>query len=209
MPDKLAARFRIYKENAFMQFGLPGVIPATGLVVDACSENINHCWKPFLSWHSDSLARNLYIQTQDPAGAFARFSALFGEVCAAGGLVKNSDNQTLMIHRLGHWDLPKGKIDAGELPEQTAIREVREECGLKQVKLLRPLHINYHAYVSEKGHWILKKNYWFEMIGSGSEKLIPQIQEQITQARWFETAGLATIRRQMFLSVADLVFGQF
>ena len=30
----------------------------------------------------------------------------------------------------GHWVLPKGHIDPGEAPEQTALREVREETGV-------------------------------------------------------------------------------
>ncbi len=31
----------------------------------------------------------------------------------------------------GYYDIPGGKIEVGELPEQTAIREMREETGLK------------------------------------------------------------------------------
>ena len=38
-----------------------------------------------------------------------------------------SDNELLVIHRLGVPDLPKGKIDRGEKPEETAIREFFEE----------------------------------------------------------------------------------
>jgi len=31
---------------------------------------------------------------------------------------------------LDHWVLPKGHVDPGEDPEQTAVREVREESGV-------------------------------------------------------------------------------
>ena len=33
--------------------------------------------------------------------------------------------------REGVWALPKGKIDAGESPAETAVREVREETGVE------------------------------------------------------------------------------
>ena len=37
----------------------------------------------------------------------------------------------LLKHRLGHWDFPKGHVEAGETETETAKREVKEETGLK------------------------------------------------------------------------------
>jgi ADP-ribose pyrophosphatase YjhB (NUDIX family) len=47
------------------------------------------------------------------------------------------ENRTLLLlHRkLGIWVPPGGHIDPNELPDQAALREVREECGL-DVELL-------------------------------------------------------------------------
>lgn len=39
---------------------------------------------------------------------------------------------------LGLWSLPGGRLEAGETPEQCAIREVREETGLS-IYALRPI----------------------------------------------------------------------
>ena len=36
----------------------------------------------------------------------------------------------LLRHRAGHWDFPKGHVEAGENEQQTALREVLEESGL-------------------------------------------------------------------------------
>ena len=36
----------------------------------------------------------------------------------------------LLRHRAGHWDFPKGHVEARETEEETALREVMEESGL-------------------------------------------------------------------------------
>ena len=54
------------------------------------------------------------------------------EIIAAGGLVFNEDGDLLMIFRRGRWDLPKGKLDDGEQIEDCAVREVKEETGLRK-----------------------------------------------------------------------------
>lgn len=55
-------------------------------------------------------------------------------ILAAGGVVARetaAGREFLVIHRrrYGDWCLPKGKLKAGETPEQAALREVREETG--------------------------------------------------------------------------------
>ncbi len=50
-----------------------------------------------------------------------------------GVVIINPARELLLCHVTGHdhWDLPKGGIDAGETPLQAALRETREESGLK------------------------------------------------------------------------------
>ena len=52
---------------------------------------------------------------------------------SCGVLVMNPDRELLLCHVTGqnHWDLPKGGIDVGESPLDAALRETREECGLR------------------------------------------------------------------------------
>jgi 8-oxo-dGTP diphosphatase len=58
-------------------------------------------------------------------------------VRAAGGIVLRRSReggwQVLLVHRprYGDWSLPKGKADPGERDEDTALREVEEETGLR------------------------------------------------------------------------------
>lgn len=43
----------------------------------------------------------------------------------------------LIRHRFGgHWTFPKGHVEKGESERQTALREVREETGVTNVRLL-------------------------------------------------------------------------
>jgi 8-oxo-dGTP pyrophosphatase MutT (NUDIX family) len=102
---------------------------------------------------------------------------------AAGGLVMNDKGEYLLIFRRGKWDLPKGKLEYDETPEQAAVREVSEECGLELPEIIQPLEKTFHTY-SEKGKRVLKKTHWFSMKAVGSTELFPQIEEDITEARW-------------------------
>lgn len=51
---------------------------------------------------------------------------------SCGIVVVNPAHEVLLCHATGtfHWDIPKGGMDPGETPVQTALRETREESGL-------------------------------------------------------------------------------
>ena len=111
------------------------------------------------------------------------FVSRYTLIVAAGGLVKNEKDECLFIYRLGKWDLPKGKAEYDETPEETALREVEEECGLKNLKIVKELPKTFHTY-KEKGKLILKKTHWFEMSIEGEQDLVPQTEEGITAVKW-------------------------
>lgn len=46
------------------------------------------------------------------------------------------------------WQLPKGIVDAGESPELTAIREVREEAGI-DTRFIAPVEVIEYWYVGD------------------------------------------------------------
>jgi len=50
---------------------------------------------------------------------------------------KNATREYLLLHYpSGHWDLPKGHVEKEETEHQTALRELEEETGISDVKLL-------------------------------------------------------------------------
>lgn len=73
---------------------------------------------------------------------------------AACALV-DSDNRVLLAQRpegkalAGLWEFPGGKVEAGESPEETLIRELREEIGIEtKAECLAPLTFASHTYES-------------------------------------------------------------
>ncbi len=67
---------------------------------------------------------------------------------SSGAVIANSEGRILLLCLAddGTWSLPKGTVEPGETLEQTAVREVREETGLR-VRLVRPLRdVSYSFY---------------------------------------------------------------
>jgi 8-oxo-dGTP pyrophosphatase MutT (NUDIX family) len=102
---------------------------------------------------------------------------------AAGGFIEK-DAQYLCIHRLGRWDLPKGKLEKNETIEAAAVRECEEECGIGELRIQYPLHSTFHLYPYKKGTAI-KQSFWFYMQSSWQKPLVAQTEESIDEVRWF------------------------
>jgi ADP-ribose pyrophosphatase YjhB (NUDIX family) len=110
---------------------------------------------------------------------------------AGGGLVLNEKNEVLFIFRNKKWDLPKGGIEKGEEIEDTAIREVEEETGVKGLKIVRKIDKTYHIF-KRNGRYKLKITHWFEMKTNYSGKMIGQAEEGIEKVEWVKQEDIAT-----------------
>ncbi len=74
-------------------------------------------------------------------------------VLVAACALVDADNRVLLAQRpdgkpmAGLWEFPGGKIETGERPEQTLIRELKEELGITvDEACLAPLTFASHAY---------------------------------------------------------------
>src|SRR5690606_20152791 len=107
-------------------------------------------------------------------------------------------------HRLGKWDLPKGKVDEGESMRKAAVREVQEECGIKVDYLGKKIISTYHMYLM-KGELVMKKTNWYEMGVNKVPRLTPQQEEDITDAIWLAENKLDKIRKDTYPLIDDIL----
>ncbi len=142
--------------------------------------------------------------SKNPSESLKTFSSQFKILEAAGGWVKNQKGQKLWIHRLGTWDLPKGKIEAEESKELAAVREVEEECGLPAPTLGKALPNSYHMYFL-KGRWIFKITYWFHMTTDYTGPLTPQTEEDISEVVWVKPEDEAEKIENTYPSIQEVL----
>ncbi len=133
------------------------------------------------------------------------FQLLFHLIEAAGGVVHRTDlpAQILMILRRNVWDLPKGKIDEGETPQQAALREVAEETGLVCTLEQRLTH-TFHTYRLKRKR-ILKKTGWYRMITHSPNELKLQRTEEIESACWIEPQQALHELHPMWQNIRDVL----
>lgn len=129
----------------------------------------------------------------------------FTRIDAAGGIILSPARHFLFILRNGFWDLPKGKVEAGETLAQTALREVKEETGIKDVEITRELITTWHIY-HLKGNKkpVLKKTRWFLMHSTAEAPLVPQTEEGITGAYWLPFEDALEVLPNAYLSVVKV-----
>ena len=89
------------------------------------------------------------------------------------------------------WQLPKGLIDPGETPEQTAVREVREEAGIA-TEVVAPLEsVEYWYYGTERGERVrYHKLVHFFLLRYRSGD-VAEHDREVFEARWVSLAEAA------------------
>ena len=110
-----------------------------------------------------------------------------GEVRAAGGVVAR-DGVVLLVHRPRYddWTFPKGKAEEGESDEDCALREVREETGLR-CTLEDELPTTH--YVDARGR--PKRVRWWRMRVVGDEGFTPN--QEVDELRWVDDGAAADL----------------
>lgn len=128
----------------------------------------------------------------------------FKIITAGGGLVVNENKEILMIFRNGKWDLPKGKIEKGEKIKEGAVREVKEECGVKKIEVIERLKTTYHTYKLKESR-VLKESIWYLMSCRGDQKLIPQKEEGITKVEWVSKKDVSRKMKNTYENIKEVI----
>lgn len=94
--------------------------------------------------------------------------------------------QTLLVSNRGEagWDIPGGAREPGEVPEETARREVREEVGLP-VDLGDVLQAFDWGFVPETGDGDRVGGLWVHFAGVVGDGHVTVQDEELEDARWF------------------------
>lgn len=108
------------------------------------------------------------------------------EKTSAGGVVVREGGglEVCLIRPTGRsvWGLPKGGVEPGEDLEQTAVREVAEETGLKAVVEQKIGAIDYTFFSRDRGGRIHKTVHYFLMRFAGGDTA--DHDHEVSEARW-------------------------
>jgi 8-oxo-dGTP pyrophosphatase MutT (NUDIX family) len=111
--------------------------------------------------------------------------AAVDETSAGGVVISDDRTRVVLIGRLDRrgrllWSLPKGHIEDGETPEQTAVREVREETGIVG-EIIQPLGTIDYWFVADRRR-IHKTVHHFVMTERGGELSDDDV--EVTEVDW-------------------------
>lgn len=166
-------------------------------------------FKPIIKEMEEDRHEKICMQVygEDIPLMWKKFRKNYQLVTAGGGLVRNEKDKILFIFRNGKWDLPKGKADFGEAIEETALREVKEECAIQNLILVKHLVDTYHTYGSGENRK-LKKTSWFRMY-SEDKDLKPQTEEGITKIKWVKEEKLEKVYNNTYPNIFEVLKAEF
>jgi 8-oxo-dGTP pyrophosphatase MutT (NUDIX family) len=195
--------YKVFIDNLILQLVSPDEIPPESVDAPVFIDGIDPESERIELLVKQAETGEVTVVCKDVNKVFSHLFQDYRYLEAAGGIVRKEDS-FLIIRRLGRWDIPKGKMDEGETPEQTAVREIEEECGIHNLKIVSKLTETLHTY-EFKGSDVLKRTYWYLLEYSGDEQLIPQLEEQITEVRWITRDEFTQIRQDTFASIHDVL----
>lgn len=110
---------------------------------------------------------------------------------SAGGVVTRRAGGRILLGLVGEWPrpgyvLPKGHVEPGEDLEAAARREVEEEAGLTNLRLLGPLGSRERLDHAKRG-W--KVTHYF-LFATGQEVGVPTDTSRLYRLEWFSLDDL-------------------
>ena len=108
------------------------------------------------------------------------------EAVSSGGVVVSRIGDRVHIllvrdNRYEDWVCPKGHVEAGETLEQAALRELQEEAGVTDAKILSKLG-TFRRFVQKADEW---KTIHYFLILTTPDQPLGSYESEHTETKWF------------------------
>ena len=123
---------------------------------------------------------------------------------SAGGVVVSASGEVMVLVRASRSGphgrpevrLPKGHIEPGEAPREAALREVHEESGLVDVKILTDLGRQQVEFRWRGTHYSRNESYYLMTIPPSSEHEEPEAQFERRWLGWADALAHLTFEAE-------------
>lgn len=177
------------------------ILCSKGKIIFEEQKDLDACINDFLCHHNDV---EFYVLQKNELLIYNRLTSFFVFKRAAGGVVYNEKGEVLVMSRFDHYDFPKGHMEAGESPQQTAIREVKEETHINELEIKDNIATTYHIFHAKDSYY-LKETQWYSMTTKQIDNLIPQTEEFIEALWWFTAEDIKNNLSKFYPSLQEMI----
>ena len=197
--------YKIFQENKALVFPK---IEANSLKFDATFQESDRYDAELLcdfipEWLEDHDPGDTFIHEVGENAVALALKETFRMAPAAGGIIVKA-GKFVSIVRKGIPDLPKGHIEKGETPEVAALREVEEETGIGNLKIVKELPSTWHCYFEHEA-WSLKRTFWYIMSTTETIQPKPQTEEGITEIKLIGNEDIEDFLKNTFRNISEIL----